>query len=168
MVDRPKIKISITNTDKIIEVIGWILLIGIWILAIMNFSDLPETVPTHYNGAGVADRFSEKTTIFVLPIIGTILFIGMTILNKYPHIFNYPTTITNENALSQYTNATRMIRILKLIVLLVFGLILYKTLQNTNGNTDGLGIWFLPLIIGLFMVPTLYFLIKLMKPKTNG
>jgi hypothetical protein len=60
-----------------------------------------------------------------------------------------------------------MIRILKLVIVLVFGLILFNTLQNANGNTDGLGNWFLPLTIGLFTIPTLYFLIKSMKIKPN-
>ena len=101
MGDRPKIKLGLTNTDKIIEFIGWILLIGTWILAILSFSNLPESIPTHFNGAGEADGFGEKSNIFALPIIGTILFIGMTMLNKNPHIFNYPKAITNENALSQ-------------------------------------------------------------------
>ncbi|MEZ7901419.1 MAG: DUF1648 domain-containing protein [Flavobacteriales bacterium] len=167
MADRPKIKLNLSKSDKVIEITSWALLIGIWVLAILNFSDLPETIPTHYNGAGEADGFGEKTNIFVLPVIGTILFIGMTILNNYPHIFNYPSTITNENAYNQYSNATRMIRILKLVIVLVFGLILFNTLQNANGNTDGLGNWFLPLTIGLFTIPTLYFLIKSMKIKPN-
>jgi uncharacterized membrane protein len=167
MADRPKIKLNLSKSDKVIEITSWALLIGIWVLAILNFSDLPETIPTHYNGAGEADGFGEKTNIFVLPVIGTILFIGMTIVNNYPHIFNYPSTITNENAYNQYSNATRMIRILKLVIVLVFGLILFNTLQNANGNTDGLGNWFLPLTIGLFTIPTLYFLIKSMKIKPN-
>ena len=47
MGDRPKIKLGLTNTDKIIEFIGWILLIGTWILAILSFSNLPESIPTH-------------------------------------------------------------------------------------------------------------------------
>ncbi|MEH6514184.1 DUF1648 domain-containing protein [Maribacter arcticus] len=164
---RPKVKLDLTNTDKVIEFTGLTLLIGIWILAILSFSDLPESIPTHFNGAGEADGFGERTNIFVLPIIGTILFIGLTLLNKNPHIFNYPKTITNENALHQYSNATRMIRVLKLIIIFVFGLILVRTLQNTNGNADGIGTWFLPLTIGLFIIPTLYFLIKSMKINSN-
>ncbi len=168
MVERPKIKLNLTNTDKVIEFIGWIILIGTWVLATLSFSDLPESIPTHFNGAGEADGFGEKTNIFVLPIIGTILFIGMTMLNKNPHIFNYPKTITNENALNQYSNATRMIRVLKLTIVFVFGLILFMTLQFTNGNADGLGTWFLPLTISLFIIPTLYFLFKSMKIKANG
>tara|TARA_R110000737_G_scaffold127980_1_gene160584 strand:+ start:88 stop:594 length:507 start_codon:yes stop_codon:yes gene_type:complete len=164
---RPKVKLDLTNTDKVIEFTGLTLLIGIWILAILSFSDLPESIPTHFNGAGEADGFGERTNIFVLPIIGTITFIGLTLLNKNPHIFNYPKTITNENALNQYSNAMRMIRVLKLIFVFVFGLILVRTLQNTNGNADGIGTWFLPLTIGLFVIPTLYFLIKSMKINSN-
>lgn len=164
---RPKVKLDLTNTDKVFEFTGLTLLIGIWILAILSFSDLPESIPTHFNGAGEADGFGERTNIFVLPIIGTITFIGLTLLNKNPHIFNYPKTITNENALNQYSNATRMIRVLKLIIIFVFGLILVRTLQNTNGNADGIGTWFLPLTIGLFVIPTLYFLIKSMRINSN-
>ncbi|QWX83017.1 DUF1648 domain-containing protein [Cellulophaga sp. HaHaR_3_176] len=167
MREKPKIKLDLANTDKVIEITGWTLLVGTWLLAILSFSDLPESIPTHFNAAGKADGFGGKNTIFVLPFIGTILFFGMTMLNKNPHIFNYPKTITNENALSQYANATRMIRVLKLIIAFVFGLILVMTLQHTNGNTDGLGVWFLPLTISLFIIPTLYFFIKAMKINSN-
>ena len=167
MGERPKVKLDLTNTDKVIEFTGLALLIGIWILAILSFSDLPESIPTHYKGAGEVDGFGERTNIFVLPIIGTILFIGLKLLNKNPHIFNYPKTITDENALNQYSNGTRMIRVLKLIIVFVFGLILVRTLQNTNGNADGIGTWFLPLTIGLFIIPTLYFLIKSIKINSN-
>jgi uncharacterized membrane protein len=167
MGERPKIKLNLTITDKIIEYTGWAILIATWVLAILSFSDLPESIPTHFNGAGEADGFGGKNNIFVLPIVGTIVFIGMTLLNKNPHIFNYPKTITNQNALSQYSNATRMIRVLKLILVLVFALILVRTLQNTNGSADGLGTWFLPLIISLCTIPTLYFLIKSMKLNSN-
>ena len=163
MEDQPKIKLIISKTDKVIEMISWTLLIGIWILVITSFSDLPETIPIHFNGTGEADGFGVKTNIFGLPIIGTIVFVGMTILNKNHHVSNYLTRITNENSLSQFYNAVRMIRVVKLITVLVFGLILIRTIKITNGSADGLGNWFLPLIIGLFIIPTFYFLIKSIK-----
>ena len=75
MGERPKIKLDLTSADKAIEFTGSTLLIGTWILSIICFSDLPESIPTHFNGAGKADGFGEKINFFVLPIIGTILFI---------------------------------------------------------------------------------------------
>lgn len=91
----------------------------------------------------------------------------MTILNKFPQVFNYPTKITEDNAFNQYTNATRLIRYLKLIVVLVLGLITFRTIQNANGDSEGLGIWFLPLIIGLIFIPLTYFIFKSLKVKDS-
>ena len=162
---RPRIKLQLNQTDKVLEIIGWISVFGIWALPLINYFDLPEIIPIHFNGAGKADRFGNKTHIFVLPIISTLLFIGLTILNKRPHVFNYPSQITKENALRQYTNATRMMRVLKLVIVLLFGLIVFKTIENVNGHADGLGTWFLPFTIGLFIILTIYFLMMSMKDK---
>lgn len=160
MEERPKIKLEWTKTDALFEIIGWLFVVSVWIITSTAYATLPAIIPTHFNGAGVADGFGGKATIFTLPLISTILFIGMTILNQFPHVFNYPTEITAENALSQYTNATRMIRYLKVIIVFIFGLIDYKTIQHALGSTIGLGIWFLPLTLGLIFIPLGYFVYK--------
>lgn len=164
---RPKLELPLNATDMIIEMLGWVAVFGIWTLTLVNYFDLPEIIPTHYNGLGEADGFGNKSNLFVLPIISTILFIGLTILNKNPHVFNYPSEITEENALHQYTNATRMIRVLKLTIVLLFGLIVFKTLQNINGTADGLGTWFLPLTMAMIFIPVIYFLIRAQKANTK-
>lgn len=164
MEERPKIKLEFTIADKIFEVFGWLLIVAVWFLTITNYANLTDTIPTHYNGEGQVDKYGGKATILILPIITTILFIGMTVLNKYPHVFNYPTNISQDNALRHYTNATRLIRYLKIIIVFIFGLITFKIIQNANGETNGLGIWFLPLTMGLIFIPLIYF-VKLSKGK---
>jgi uncharacterized membrane protein len=161
----PKIKIELTATDKIVEILGWTLIFAIWVLTITSYSKLPDTIPIHYNGSGQADGFSGKDNIFILPIVATVLFTGLTILNKFPNVFNYPTNITKDNALRQYTNATRLIRYLKLMIVIIFGLISYQTIRNANGQTEGLGAWFLPLTMGLIFIPLIYFIVKSFKLK---
>jgi uncharacterized membrane protein len=158
--ERPKIKLELTTADKTFEIISWLLIVFIWALILTNYSNLPETIPIHYNGAGQADGFGRKATILTLPILATILFIGLTVLNKFPHVFNYPTNITHDNALRQYTNATKLIRYLKVIVVFIFGLIVFKTIQNANGEAVGLGTWFLPMTLGLIFIPLTIYVIK--------
>jgi len=165
MGERQKLKLELTTFDKILEILGWISILAILALTITNYTNLPDTIPIHYNDAGQADGFGGKATILTLPIIATVLFIGLTILNKFPHIFNYPTKKTHDNALRQYTNATILIRYLKLIIVVIFGLIAFKTIQNANGETDGLGRWFLPLTLGLIFIPLTYYIIKTLKTK---
>lgn len=163
MDERPKIKLELTAIDKAFEVLGWISIFAIWVLTISNYSTLPDTIPIHYNGAGQADGFGGKGNILTLPIVATILFVGLTILNQFPHIFNYPTKISKDNAFKQYTNATRMVRYLKFICVAVFGLIVLQTIRNVNGQTSGLGVWFMPLTLGLIFLPLTYFVMKSFK-----
>lgn len=165
MEERPKMKLELTTADKTFEIMGWLLIVAIWVLTFTNYSNLPEIIPTHYNAAGQADGVGGKATLLTLPLVATILFIGLTILNKAPHLFNYPINITQENAFRQYTNATRLIRYLKLSIVFVFGLIAFKTIQNANGEADGLGVWFLPLTMGLIFIPLIYFVMKSFKSK---
>jgi len=163
MNERPKIKLELTSTDKLFELLGWISILAIWVMTTINYPNLPDTIPIHYNATGQADSFGGKVNILTLPLIATILYIGMTILNKFPEIFNYPVNITSDNAKRQYTNATRMIRYLKFIVVVVFGLISLQTIRNVNGQTKGLGVWFLPLTLGMIFIPLIYFVVKSFK-----
>ncbi|MBP6386989.1 MAG: DUF1648 domain-containing protein [Pseudarcicella sp.] len=128
MNERPKLKLELTTTDKLLEIFGWVSVVIIWIIAIANYSSMSETIPIHFNLIGKADGFGSKNHIFGSPFIATLLFAGLTILNKFPHIFNYPTHITSENALKQYTIATKIIRYLKLIVVVIFGVIVFYTI----------------------------------------
>jgi uncharacterized membrane protein len=165
MEQRPKIKLELTLSDKTIEIIGWLLICAVWAFTISNYNSLPDVIPTHYNAAGIADGFGEKWMILTLPLVTTGLFTGLTILNKFPHIFNYPNHLNSENALRQYTNATRLIRFLKLIIVVIFGLISYQTIRQAKGQTEGLGMWFLPVTIGLIFTPIFYFFLQSFQAK---
>jgi len=162
---RPKLKVKLTAVDKLVEGVGWVLLVAVWALTTTTYSSLPDTIPIHFNGAGQADGFGGKANMLTLPLMATVLFIGMTIINKFPHAYNYPTEITNDNALKQYTNATRLIRYLKLIIVFIFGLIAFETIQYANGEANGLGVWFLPLTLGLIFIPLTYFIVNSFRSK---
>lgn len=161
--ERPKINLIPSTSDKIVEVLGWIILLVLWGWTINYYSALPDTIPTHFNAAGEADGFGSKVSLIALPVIATLLFIGLTVLNRYPHIFNYPTAITQDNALRQYTLATRMLRYLKLVLVLVLGGIEFMTIQNATGKAAGLGAWFLPLTLVLVFFPLIYFVFNSLK-----
>jgi len=163
--ERPKLKIQLSPMDQVFELLGWGVLLALWVWTSTNYSSLPDTIPTHFNAAGEADGFGSKASIIGLPIIATILYIGLTLLNRFPHSFNFPTPVTQDNALRQYTNATRMIRYLKLILVVVFAGISYQTIQQANGEADGMGLWFLPATLGAIFLPLLYFVINSIKEK---
>ncbi len=157
---KPELKIPLTTTDKIIEIIGVVFVLGLWILTLSNYADLPETIPTHYGINGKADAFGDKQSIFILPIVATLLYVLLSVVSKYPHTFNYIIEITPKNAEYQYKISTRMMRILKISIICVFMLIVYNDIQNGKGNTDGLSVCFFPTTMLLIFTPIIYGLIK--------
>ena len=156
MQTRPIIKLQLTPLDRLLEIIGKCCIALLWILTLFAFFNMPDIVPTHFNASGQADNYGSKGTIFILPVIATNLFIVLTLLNNYPHILNYPTKITEANAVSQYTIATRMSRFLKLAVVIIFTAIALGTLLTSLHITPGLGHWFLPVFEVLIFLPTIY------------
>lgn len=153
---RPIIKPPLSLNDKVVEVVSSILMITTWILTLSCYTYLPDTIPIHYNFKGAADGYGDKSTVFILPSIATLLFLLLTVLNKYPHIFNYPTKITENNALRQYTIATKMLRCLKLIISIIFGFISYKIMTYSSS----IGVWFIPILFIILAAVLSYFIIK--------
>lgn len=157
---RPALNIELTQGDKFLDNLSIVLLLGIWALILKYYSDLPAVIPVHYNVAGEADAFGPRWFILILPTVSTLIYGGLTWLNRNPHRFNYPVKITEENAPRQYMLAMRMIRGVKLAVLLVLGYGTFRMLNGAMGKVEGLGAWFVPLSIGFIFLPILLYIMK--------
>jgi glucosylceramidase len=112
---------AVEKIDLVLEWTGWLSLALLWFITLRLWVQLPEQIPIHFDMALRPDAYGDKNELLVLALVGSALFLGMTMLNKYPHYFNYPVPITPENAKSEYTKATRVLRLLKLIILWAFG-----------------------------------------------
>jgi uncharacterized membrane protein len=167
MKTRPKVNLTLSPLDNKIELAGRLFLIVLWGLALYVYFIAPATIPIHFNASGQANNYGSKATILILPIIGSIIYLGISQLNKYPHIFNYATEITAANAEKQYTIATRTLRILQLFILVLFSFIILFSYLTTIGVVNGLGPWFLPIVIALLMVLIIISITQSLKKKNN-
>jgi uncharacterized membrane protein len=158
----PTLKIKPSVTDRLIEILGWLMLIIIWVIVIINYAKMPDSIPTHYNAAGNADEYGDKSSIFLLPIIASVVFVVMTVISQFPHIFNKAASI---NTPPSFTDATRMLRYLKLAIALAFFWIILRTTQTTSGKTTALGSWFLPVALALILVPVAFFIVRILRAK---
>jgi len=160
MTTRPQLQLELSRSDQAFEIIGWLSLVIMWVYTFTNYSTLPDIIPIHFNGEGQPDDFGSRATIFIFTGIGTLIFVGLTVLNKYPQKFNYLGKITPENAQRQYTNATKMVRFLKFAISLILLLSVYEISQIATGKSQGFGIWFLPFVLGLIFIPVIIYGIK--------
>ena len=157
---RPVVKLVPTGFDLLMDRLAWMGLLFLWIYTLIHYSQLPDTIPSHYNFKGEVDDFGSKRIMWILPGILTVVVAGLTVLNRYPQIFNYPTTITEENAARQYSMATRLIRFLKLALVVFVIFIDTKITKSAHDNQSDLGWWFVPALLISIFIPTMIYLCK--------
>ena len=166
--NRPKINPEKSKIDYLLEfttLFIYILFLG---LVIWNYQDLPNDISVNFNWPNKDENgMINKTLIFAPILLSTFLGAGIYKLNQYPWLFNYLVTITEKNAAFQYKYATKMLRTLNLMIVLIFGLLSLQALLETNGiRYQGLDIlikWFPALMISIPLI----FLIKMNSNNSN-
>ena len=122
------------------------------------FPQLPDTIPSHYTESGQPDDYSTKSTFLTLPAIAVFIYVLLSLIVLIPQQFNYSVKITPEDALRQYKLATRLIRYLKAAIIWMFFYISFSTIRVVTKADTGLGLWFLPIILGGILVPLIIYL----------
>lgn len=144
---------------KYLELASLITVIFLWIIPIFFWSDIPEQVPTHFNFLGEPDSWGSKLSIFLLPIIGLVLYVGFIILGKFPQIFAYPVKITPENRDRQQNLALLLLSLVKVEILLCFGFIGWNTIQIAIKKSS-LGGVFIPSFLLILFITLVWYFIK--------
>ncbi len=148
---RPIVNIELSPLEKLLSAICWAgsFLSLFWMIRF--YSSWPEIVPIHFNASGKADGYGPKATLFILPVV----MIGLTTLlqwlSRKPYLYNYPIEITPENAIREYSLASKMIRILNAIIITCLTTVIVTTHGSEGVDPHGPGLWFLPvLLVGVF------------------
>jgi hypothetical protein len=137
--------------------LDWFTLVGLaalWAIAIHAWVNLPEYIPIHFGNDGRPDRWGDKGWIWLLPSLGTLQVLFLTVLRRFPHTFNYLVPITEENAAYQYAIACSLLNWLKAQLVWFFAYIEWQMVQGSIRSIR-LGAWFLPLfllILPLFLL----------------
>ena len=161
--ERPRIKIKLTMIDYVVEFFSLAAVLSSIILFIIYWIKAPDIVPIHYNIHGEADGYGSKMTLIIEPILSVLAYVGLTVLNKYPHIFNFSTTVTEQNALSLYKTSTRMIRWFKLLICLFFAYMVWHEVNIIITQQDPkLDNLFWIFIVGIAVFP-IFPIVKMIK-----
>lgn len=160
---RPQITMTLTPTDRLINNLAWILFVATWMLPLAMLRNLPDIIPSHFNGAGMVDGYSGKMSVLILPAMGTFVFFLLHLVGKYPDKLNYPVTITEQNAEKQYTSATKTLRTLKVSVTLL--LLFIEAEVIFPWVREHLGLWAPGVGIFMLVAPVSYQIFASMRNK---
>jgi uncharacterized membrane protein len=155
-VPRPVLNLPRSRAENVFDGLTAIVLLTSFGVALWYWPGLPARVPMHFNAAGKVDGWGPKPTVWLLPVIGVVLAVPLTVLSRFPHTFNYPCVITPENAERQYRMARLLLAIVKLSLAVVFCTLELMVCWAASGQ-DTLGVWFpVGTVAGLFAIITAY------------
>ncbi len=155
----------LTKLQKIVplrfELIPFLMLIFVIYFTAVNFSKLPDTIPTHFNFQGQADGFGGKNGIFIIPgmaifiyLLFTGIILALAAVRDPKKMINLPdyvkSKITAEKAELLRILMVRCLFALKLTIIAMNAFLVYGSIQTALNLWTGLGFW--PL---LFLFPIL-------------
>ena len=137
-----EIKVPSTRYHKIVNLLCIIILTGTLFFLVTNWTMIPDQIPGHYDSAGVINRWTSKSGLWIVYFVGIIMFAGLSVIEHFPKTWNTGVAITKENQKHVYQLIKGMIVTLKLCITTIFMfLTLYTTLMINLPK------WFTPLFL---------------------
>lgn len=153
---RPVIALEWTGRDRAIEIAALLALIAVFVILAVYWPRLPERVPTKFGVNGEIKAWGSRSMMLLIPLLALALYGGLTFLGRYPHRFNYPVTITAENAHRHYALGRWTLSTIKLAVLLLLAVISLAVLHAAAYPTAAGAIGALIIVpIALFLAFTI-------------
>jgi len=144
----------------IINIICVIQIIGIIIYLLVAWGDIPDQIPGHFGASGEVTRWDNKGTLFIMPGIAVVIFIVMSVVERYPHLWNTGVRITEENKFRIYRILKGLLDSIKLVIVTMFSFI---TIIQSFARE--LPMWFLPVILCMIFIPIVFHIVLLIRAR---
>ncbi len=160
---QPEIDIKSTKKQHFLLKLGWAICILHVVFVALFYADLPDEIAIHFNLKGVADGFGHKSTIWLLPILGLIIYYGLYLVTTKvkPHLMNYPVKVTEENAEKLYAMSLQMMILLNILMALLF---LILSIESIGGAIGWFAInlsWLTIAFLAMSLLLPFYFVYKM-------
>lgn len=124
-----------TTFSKIANLISLLFVVGILLYIVITWKNIPKMIPGHYNIAGEIDKYSSKNSIWILLAVQTLLFTMMSVLERFPNIWNTGVKINDKNREVVYTTLRNMQAYLKMMIMGYFSYMTFKSIGGENLNS---------------------------------
>lgn len=155
-----------TCYDRVSEALSAISLVAVFI-PLLFYNQLGEgnIIPVHYNSAGEIDAWGNRSSLWILPLLALLFYIGFSVLEKYYKRWNFPIKITVGNAASVYRAGVSLVRRLKLFFLLIFAYLNNSSLAVALGYDIRWNRYILTGFLFILLGTTAVYLIKILMHK---
>jgi uncharacterized membrane protein YidH (DUF202 family) len=135
-------------------------LLAIFGVVSVDWKNLPDRVPRHFNWLGNPDGWGGKNGLLLLPLIALGIYILLTIASRYQKRINIPISV-DRDAPEVQSLLLGMSILLKTIVLYIFLYLAWANVNIAMGRRDSLGKPFVPACLAAVFVPMGLYMFKL-------
>jgi uncharacterized membrane protein len=139
-----------TTSEIVGEILALVATLAALVYPLTAWSTLPARVPTHFNLAGVPDGWGSKNILLLMPTVGVALYALLTIVARFPRLFNYPVKPTPDELPDQYRLARWLLTWIKANVAIMFtalGVIITAMAAAAGAERPDLTRWLLAVVI---------------------
>jgi uncharacterized membrane protein len=155
MTDRPRLALSRTRYEWTLDVLSVGLLIAAAVTLMALVPTVEEPAPIHFDLAGNPDRWGSIGHVWWVLVLAVAAFVGMTLLQRVPHHYNYAIDLSSENAERQYRLARACMGRMKVFFSAIFGVMMVAIVVMARGGPPLVhAVW--PLVALLFLDLFLY------------
>ena len=160
-VSRDRKKKPITLSDRILELVALAMAVIMLVLTGVFYNQAPETVPTHFNFAGVADGWGGKSFFWIL---AAILLVGMIICASASYnrkLVNLPIRLKEPVFYRQIGLISRMCRIMTIAFGFIWLAVLLAMSASFIGMPEDVSAALIPLAVMLMLGVAMFYTLKI-------
>jgi uncharacterized membrane protein len=149
-----------SRTELSLEILSLVLLIAMFAMLAIHWSQFPESVPAHFGISGEPNGFHGKGFLLILPGMAAVVWIVLTVAERHQGLINIPFAVDRDSPDVQSVLRSMMI-VEKAVVTLVFAWLTAAVVRTALGRAHGLGPAFLPIVLTAILLPLVAYSVKL-------
>ena len=96
--ENPKIpRYPNTGFQKTLNLFSILALVLAFLYPFLKWDQIPDTIITHWGFSGQPDGWGPKGTIWIIPAVSLLLYLPLTILERFPSVWNVPVRTTQRD-----------------------------------------------------------------------
>ena len=135
---------KLNKFDLIANIASIVILLAATIFVPVNWGNLPEQIPSHYNFKGEPNAYGGKGTLIFMMIVNWLVLLTMIIIGNFPQLWNTGVERTPANEVVINRIVRDMLSVMEISMAMLFGYLLIVPAVGAN-----MGIWFMPLFLTL-------------------
>jgi hypothetical protein len=144
---RPRIKIPLSPLQLGVEIATASGLVAMLVYAWDSWPELPERIPLRFGLYGQPTRLGSRASLWLIPCVALAIYAALGVLQRMPHVYNYPTGMSAEEAPRLYRIGVSLVVWMKFEVVMVFAVISWMQIEVALGRLSGLEPWILPTLV---------------------